>query len=110
MWCWEVVNDCPCTVDQPGQVIQIDLRSPRYIDKILVYRTVIPYDVLSVYFTLHIGNTGSVTSDPVLINEQRVFTGEPSRLYKVDQTARYITFFKDTGANFCMCKVMVYGS
>ncbi|XP_069951182.1 uncharacterized protein [Cherax quadricarinatus] len=108
-WCWLQVSDCPCTVNSVNQKVSINLGSPQHIRQILVYRTVTAYSILSSQLSIYVGNTSNIAIDPLLYNEQRPFGNqEYSRTYAVGQTARYITFYKNTGANICLCKVLVY--
>ncbi|XP_069158965.1 uncharacterized protein [Procambarus clarkii] len=108
IWCWVSVYDCPCTADQVNQKVIINLGSPIYIRQFIVYPTVPGYTSYSISTQIHVGNAGG-TGDPLLIDEQRPYgSQEYYRVYPVGKTARYITFYKNTGANLCLCKVKVY--
>ncbi|XP_069172193.1 uncharacterized protein [Procambarus clarkii] len=108
-WCWIAVSDCPCTIDSKNQNVKINLNSARYIRKMRVYPTVPAYTSLSTHLQIYVGNTGSITTDPLLVDDQNSYgRQEYYRSYKVNLTAQYITFYKNTGANICLCKVFIY--
>ncbi|KAK4296792.1 hypothetical protein Pmani_030747 [Petrolisthes manimaculis] len=109
LWCANYIDDCPCTLNRYDQRVQVNLGAPLAIKTIILYRVPNPYEHLSYNFKMHIGTTGNETVDPLFIHDVTDYGGLPFKTYEVNQVAQYITFLNYLTANFCSCKLVIYG-
>ncbi|KAK3871593.1 hypothetical protein Pcinc_023280 [Petrolisthes cinctipes] len=109
LWCVNDIVECPCTLNRYDQRVQVNLGAPFTIKTILLYRVPEPYEHLSYKFKMHIGTTGDETVDPLFIHDMADYGGLSFKTYEVNQVAQYITFLNYLTANFCSCKLVIYG-